>query len=258
MKKKRELVKGKDGKVEYRDGFQDVLNEIYIMKKLNHEHVVRLHEVINDEKSEKIYLIMDYCALGQIIDWDDDKLEFFSKRTSKVLSEEELARIFWGTLSGLEYLHKMNIIHRDLKPQNILEDDKGIIKLVDFDISACYDKNLVINKTKGTLHFMSPELCKKTANYDDWFIGVSSDIWAYGVTLYCFVYLKLPFFDHSMIGLINAIENNTPKYHAFRDISPELKDLIEKLLEKNPKKRLKIEQIKSHAWFVKWGYSNIK
>ena len=254
MKKKRELTKGKDGKVDYRDGFQDVLNEIEIMKKLNHVNVVRLHEVINDEKSEKIYLIIDYCERGQIIDWDDNKLEFYSKRPNKTFSEDELAYIFWYAINGLEYLHKNNMIHRDLKPQNLLEDANNIVKIADFDISVSYDKNVAINKTKGTLHFMAPELCKKAANYDDWFIGISSDIWALGVSLYCFVYLKLPFFDNSMIGLINAIENNQHKHLNIRDISIELKDLIDKLLEKNPKKRIKFDQIKNHPWFTKRSY----
>ena len=252
LKKKKELVKGKDGKTIYRDNFQDVLNEMRVMKQLNHENVITLHEVIDDPDSEKIYLVIDYCEKGQVIDWDDTNMKFFSCREEKVLSESEISRIMVQAVTGIEYLHGKGIVHRDIKPQNMLETSAGIIKLIDFDIAAINGKDLNINKTRGTLHFMSPEMCKKSlASGDEWKMCITSDIWALGVTLYCFIYQRLPFLEQSLIGLINCIENSPPPFLSAREISKELKDLLLKLLEKNPSKRIKLEDVRTHEWFKK-------
>lgn len=250
LKKKKELVRSKEGKTIYRDNFQDVLNEISVMKLLNHRNVIKLKEIIDDPDSEKIYLVEDYCEKGQIIDWDEKKMEFKSCREGKPIPEKELARIFKQVVAGLEYLHNSGIVHRDLKPQNILEKEDGTIVLIDYDIAAVNGVDLVINKARGTLHFMSPEMCKKSlASSDEWTVCITSDIWALGVTLYCFVYLKLPFFEDSLIGLINAIEGKDPTFLETRKISDELKDLLLKLLEKDPSKRIKLADVKNHEWF---------
>lgn len=255
LQKKRELIRGKDGKVEYKDSLQDVYNEIKIMKKLYNTHIIRLHEVLDDPNWHKIYLVIDYCEKGAVLDWNEDKLIFSSKEFDEKLPEEEIARILFQTVKGLEYLHKINTVHRDIKPQNLLQCKDGLIKLADFDVAAEITKNVVLNKTKGTLHFMSPELCKKNSKVDDAFIGYSSDIWALGVSLYCLTYYKLPFFDHSLIGLIGAIESK--EHHHYpkeREISDELKGLIDRMLEKDPKRRITLKDVKNHDFFKKYGH----
>lgn len=247
--KKKELVRTKDGNTIYRDNFQDVLNEIEVMKLLKHQNVIKLVEVLEDLEKEKVYIVQEYCQKGQIIDWDENRMIFKSCREGKMLLEKELARVFKQIVTGLEYLHTNNLVHRDIKPQNILECEDGTVKLIDFDNAVVKQKDLVINKTKGTMHFMSPEMCKKSlASNDEWKNCITSDIWALGVTLYCFVFLKLPFLEQSLIGLITSIEKNTPKFDS-RPISKELKDLLSKLLEKNPKRRIKLEAVKTHDWF---------
>ena len=247
--KKKELVRTKDGNTIYRDNFQDVINEISVMKLLNHPNVIKMVEVLEDPVKEKVYIVEEYCQKGQIIDWDENKMVFKSCRDGKALAEKEIARVFRQIVIGLEYLHTNNIVHRDLKPQNILEREDGTVKIIDFDIAVVKQKELIINKTRGTMHFMSPEMCKKSlASSDEWKNCITSDIWALGVTLYCFVFLKLPFLEQSLIGLITSIEKNSPKLDS-RVISKDLKDLLVKLLEKNPKKRIKLESIKSHGWF---------
>ena len=250
LKKRKELVRSKEGKTIYRDNFQDVVNEITIMKLLNHKNVIKLFEVIDDPSSEKIYLVEEYCQKGQVIDWDEKKMVFKSCREEIRLSEKELARVFRQVVEGLDYLHGSNIVHRDLKPQNILECNDGTVKLIDYDIAAVNGTDLNINKARGTLHFMSPEMCKKSlATSDEWTVCLTSDIWALGVTLYAFVYLKLPFFEDSLIGLINSIENKDPPFLDEREISAELKDLMLKLLEKDPSQRIKLPDVKAHKWF---------
>lgn len=255
LQKKRELIRGKDGKVDYKDSLQDVYNEIKIMKKMYNVNVIRLHEVIDDPDWHKIYMILDYCEKGAVLEWNEEKLLFWSKYYEDKIPEEEIARILFQVVKGLDYMHKNLTVHRDLKPQNLLQCQDGTIKIADFDVACEITKNVVLNKTKGTLHFMSPELCKKNSKVDDSFIGYSSDIWALGVSLYCFTYFKLPFFDHSLIGLIGAIESK--EHHHYpkeRDASDELKGLIDRMLDKDPKKRINMKDLKAHDFFKKHGH----
>jgi len=252
LQKKKELVRDKNGKVQYKDHLEDVLNEIKIMKKLNHPNVISLIEVINDPDYHKLYLVIDYCEKGSVVDWDDNKLTFSTKTKEPYLPEKEIARILHDVVKGLEYLHQNHIVHRDLKPQNMLQCEDGTIRLCDFDVAAEVHKDVVLNKTKGTLHFMAPELCKKNAKLEDSFIGYTADIWALGVSLYCLTYLKLPFFDNSLVGLIEAIEKKEHKHKTKeRPASEELKDLIDRMLEKDPKKRITLAHIKAHKFFSK-------
>jgi serine/threonine protein kinase len=233
------------------------MSEITIMKKLEHPNIIKLHEIINDPEWHKIYMILDFCHKGSILDWSDEKLVFSTKLYENHIPEEELVRIVGQTILGLEYLHKNNIVHRDIKPQNILQSEDGTIKLADFDVAAEITKDVVLNKTKGTLHFMSPELCKKNTKIEEWQIGYFADIWALGISLYCMVYLKLPFFDHSMVGLINAIESKEHlHYPKQREISKDLKDIIDRMLEKDPKKRITLKEIKAHPFLKKFSFPN--
>lgn len=256
LQKNRELVRGKDGKVQYKDQLQDILNEIKIMKKLDHPNVIKLWEVINDPDHHKIYMIIDYCEKGCLVDWDDETLTFKSKTKDQYLPEEEIARMIGQIIKGLDYLHSNHIAHRDLKPQNMLQTQDGIIKLADFDVAAEIHKGVTLNKTKGTFHFMAPEICKKNPKLEDSYIGYTSDIWSLGISLYCLTYMKLPFFDPNLIGLIEAIESKSHMHKTKeRPASDDLKDLIDKMLEKDPKKRITLNHIKEHAFFKKHNFS---
>lgn len=230
------------------------MREIEIMKYLDQANVVRIHEVIDDEDDQNLFIVMDCCGRGQIVDWNDEKGGFFltRKREFGYLTEIELRVIMRDCINGLEYIHNMGVIHRDLKPQNILEDDKGVTMLADFGVAAkCDPKNTIITGSEGTYHFMSPECLKQKSSegYD----GKKSDIWSLGVCLYSFVFFELPFFDDNLKGLIDTIVLSPLKISLKRKISPELKDLLEKILNKDPSVRLSLEEIKKHPWIIKEG-----
>ena len=77
LKRKKEVYRDEAGKLCFRNGIEDVLREIAVMKKLDHQNVIRLHEVINDAADDKIYLILDYAEKGQFIEWDEEKEKFY-------------------------------------------------------------------------------------------------------------------------------------------------------------------------------------
>ena len=109
----------------FKNALEDVLREIAIMKKIDHPNLIRLHEVIDDESEDKLYMIIDFAIKGPILDWDINDGIFFHPYHKELAGfpEQQIQYWFRGMIHGLEYLHQHNIIHRDLKPQNILIDD---------------------------------------------------------------------------------------------------------------------------------------
>lgn len=110
-----------------RTAMQDVMQEIAIMKKLDHENVVRLYEVLDDPSCDKLYIIMEYVKNGSLM---------VKLSKSKTLQPHNLWKYFRDLITGLNYLHECaGIIHRDIKPENLLIDDNDKIKISDFGVS---------------------------------------------------------------------------------------------------------------------------
>ena len=137
------------------------MQEIAIMKKLNHENLIKLHKVIDDQEQDKLYMIIDFAEQGPILDWDEEQEIFFQPADKNVKSfpEEQIRYWFRGIVSGLDYLHQNNIIHRDLKPQNILIDAQNNAKIADFGQSCFFEGKDIQAKTEGTYQFLAPECC---------------------------------------------------------------------------------------------------
>ncbi|CAL1717334.1 unnamed protein product [Somion occarium] len=105
-----------------------IRKEIAIMKKINHPHVVRLLEVIDDRMDERIYMVMEYLGGGEI--------KWRTTDNEPALRVDQVRRICRDVILGLEYLHKQGIIHRDIKPANLLwTEDRRMVKIADFGVS---------------------------------------------------------------------------------------------------------------------------
>lgn len=229
------------------------MKEIAIMKKLDHPNVIRLHEVLYGDEKNKLYLVLDFAEKGQLIEWneDDNIFVYTEEREKPFLEESELRKIFQDCILGLYYLHINNIIHRDLKPQNILFDANGVAKLADFGVSELFDKTDSINDCEGTYHFMAPELFNLQEKMS--FKGKLADIWGLGVTFFSFIFLEVPFLGNNLLEMADKIKNETLKFPAKRKISPELQDLLKKMLEKDPEKRITLDEIIQNKWLNQEG-----
>jgi [calcium/calmodulin-dependent protein kinase] kinase len=116
-----------------------------------------------------------------------------------------------------------------------------VLKIVDFGVSEMFDKNgeMKTDKSAGSPAFMPPELCVAKHGHVS---GRAADIWSMGCTLYCLRFGRIPFEKHGMIELYQAIRMDEVKFDS--DCNEDLQDLLHRLLEKDPKKRIDIEQLR--------------
>ncbi|TNN62110.1 Calcium/calmodulin-dependent protein kinase kinase 1 [Liparis tanakae] len=207
---------------------EKMYKEIAILKKLDHHNVVKLVEV-----SQKTHTpVME-------VPTDDP------------FTEEQARFYFRDVVLGIEYLHYHKIIHRDIKPSNLLLGDDGHVKIADFGVSNEFEgTDALLSSTEGTPAFMAPEMMTE---HEHSFSGKALDIWAMGVTLYCFVFGKCPFYDKNIISLHTKIKNKPVEFPETPLISNGLKELIERMLDKKSKTRITIPEIKLHAWVTENG-----
>jgi 5'-AMP-activated protein kinase catalytic alpha subunit len=188
----------------------------------------------------KIYMVLEFVNGGELFD---------RIATKRKLSEQEGRRLFQQLIDGVSYCHGKGVFHRDLKPENVLVDRKGNIKISDFGLSALPQHlggDGLLHTTCGSPNYIAPEVLQNRG-YD----GSLSDIWSCGVILYIMLVGYLPFDDRNMVVLYQKIFKGDTQIPEW--LSPGAQDLLRKILEPDPRKRLNMEQIKTHEWFQK-GY----
>jgi len=215
-------------------------SEINILKELDHPNIVRFYETYIDYKY--IHIVMQLCTGGELFD-RIVKLERFS--------EKDAADLMRKILSAVQHLHEHNICHRDLKPENFLfknNKENAEIKIIDFGLSKKFSKQETDMTTiVGTPFYVAPEVL--SGRY-----GTQCDLWSCGVILYVLLCGYPPFDGDSNKDIFRAILKANLEFDEdeWSHISEEAKDLICKLLHKDPKKRIKVDQALKHPWFKKW------
>ena len=224
-------------------------NEIKILSMVDHPNIVRLFEVIEDDKY--FNLLQELCTGGELL-----------SKVQKPLKEKEIAKIFKQIMSAIAYCHEKGIVHRDMKLENILfatEKEDSPIKIIDFGLSVLLGKK-DINKEKesndikkygykrmttkvGTVYYISPEIIK--GNYDE-----KCDIWACGVILYTLLGGYPPFngsTDKDIYSMISQIKYdfNPP---VWKNVSKYAKELIKNMLSP-AKNRFTAQEVLSSKWF---------
>ncbi|EKF31420.1 protein kinase, putative,serine/threonine protein kinase, putative [Trypanosoma cruzi marinkellei] len=131
--------------------------EIAIMKKLRHNNIVALVEVIDDPRSRKIYLVLELAERGEIMSMRNDGT-VIPMDDNKTLPESEVVRVMRSVVSAAMYTHRLGIVHRDIKPQNILLTSDGDVKLSDFGASIVVDNSATRVRREGSVAFMPPEM----------------------------------------------------------------------------------------------------
>lgn len=217
-----------------------VSREIQILKILRHPNIVQLYEIIED--STHLYLVMEYASGGELFDYIV---------AQQRVRETESSRFFQQIIDGIEYIHKLKIVHRDLKPENLLLDEYNNIKLVDFGLSNLYKEGQLLKTACGSPCYAAPEMIAGKE-----YKGLKVDIWSAGVILFALICGHLPFDDGDTQILYKRIMKGDYMIPSF--VSHLATDLIKRILNTDPEKRLNIDQIKAHQWFNLYkGYTNL-
>ncbi|XP_044963421.1 carbon catabolite-derepressing protein kinase-like [Hordeum vulgare subsp. vulgare] len=196
-----------------------------------HPHIIRVYEVIETPKN--IFVVMEHCNNGELLDYIIENGR---------LQEDEARRIFQQILAGVEYCHRIMVVHRDLKPENLLLDSKYNVKLADFGLSNVMRDGHFLKTSCGSLNYAAPEIISSKL-----YAGPEVDVWSCGVILYALLCGSVPFDDDNIPSLFRKIKGGTyilPSY-----LSDSARDLIPKLLNIDPMKRITIHEIRVHPWF---------
>ena len=220
-------------------------NEINILKKLSHPNIVRIYEFY--ESCNCYYLINEFCSGG----------ELFNYINNSKFNEQQLSIIFYQVFSGLKYLHENKILHRDLKPENILVCKKELdleageeyfwVKIIDFGTAKIFENDKNENTVVGSPYYIAPEVLNK--NYNE-----KCDSWSVGVILYMFLVGRPPFDGQNNFEIIHSIRHNNydENNEKLLSHSPEVRDFISHLLEKDINKRFSAKEALNHVWFKKF------
>ena len=223
----------------------NVKNQIEIQKKLSHPNIVKIYEVYDIR--EFYFIIDEYCKYGNLYDYF--RFHF---------SEKQICILIYQILSGILYLHENEIIHRDISLDNIMVDhiEKDIstsepyffIKIINFSSAKAFNKDKNETQLIGSNYYIAPEVIEE--NYNE-----KCDIWSAGVILYMLIAKKPPFDGKDKEVIYDKILDEEYNKHSRKllDFSDEVRDLIDKLLEKDMDKRPSAKEALNHPWFKKYN-----
>lgn len=210
-------------------------SEIKILEDCSHENIVGLNGIL--ETAKHIYILLEYCAGG-------DLYRFIRKRGA--LKENICQRFSRQLSAGLKFLHDRKLAHRDLKPQNLLLTKKAfdaILKIADFGFARQIQRDTMAETMCGSPLYMAPEILK-AQKYDS-----KADLWSSGAIIYQMIYGVPPFNGANHVALLRIIDRcKKIKFPAGFNVSEDLKDLIRKLLQRNPAERISFKDFFEHPW----------
>ena len=214
-----------------------------ILKNLNHDFLVNI--ILCYETFEKIYFFSEYIQ-------NEDLFYHIHFHKNKTINEYNIKFYAASIIIALEYLHKVGIEYRNLTPRNILINKEGYIKITPISFEQIFTmKNSYYNEKS---EYTSPEALNNKQNE-------SSDFWNLGEIIYEMIYGIPPFYSFDTNNLNEIINKNELKFPNNIDISENLKNLIEKLLEKNYEERLgndgDFSKIKNHDFFKDFNFDDL-
>ncbi|KAL7555496.1 hypothetical protein ACA910_010969 [Epithemia clementina (nom. ined.)] len=192
----------------------------------------KIKQLVIDTPTD-IFLVNEYVSGGELFD------HIVSKGR---LSADEARNFFHQIISGVEYCHFQKIVHRDLKPENLLLDANHNIKIADFGLSNLMRDGDFLRTSCGSPNYAAPEVISGHL-----YAGPEVDVWSCGVILYALLCGSLPFDDESIPNLFKKIKSGM--YALPTHLSQLAKNLIPRMLEVDPMKRITIPEIRLHPWF---------
>jgi serum/glucocorticoid-regulated kinase 2 len=223
-----------------REQIEHTKTEKMIMEHVNHPFLVSLEYAFTTPG--KIYFVMGFMKGGEL---------FFHLKESRKFTEER-AKFYAAQIGlGLGHLHSKNIVYRDLKPENILMDELGNVYLTDFGMAKMLPEGESTMSFVGTPEYLAPEIIACTGH------NIMADWWSFGILIYEMMVGIPPFYNQNIQLMYELIQHGELRFPQRNPLSREAQDIITKLLERDPTRRLGargIEEIKSHPYFegINW------
>ena len=243
-------------------------HEIYAMKSLKKDLLIEQEQIENTLLEKEILQTIDYPLLcGLVFCFQNEERIFFVMpflsggelfqhlRKFRTFDEEKV-RFYGAQIAlALEYLHSKGIVYRDLKPENILMDENGYLRLADFGMAKKLKEDEKAMSFCGTPEYLAPEIITMEGH------DKMADWWSFGILLFEMLCGLPPFYVENLDKMYEMIKSSQVKFPKRVNLSEDAKDVIRKLLEKNPKKRLGsqsgIEEIKNHPFFASLDFDAI-
>ncbi|KAA8516834.1 hypothetical protein F0562_017348 [Nyssa sinensis] len=214
----------------------DVRREIEIMHHLaGHPNVISIKGAYEDAVA--VHVVMELCAGGELFDRIVKRGHYTERKAA------ELARTI---LSVIEACHSLGVMHRDLKPENFLfvnEQEDSPLKTIDFGLSVFFKPGETFTDVVGSPYYVAPEvLCKH--------YGPEADVWSAGVIIYILLSGVPPFWGESEQEIFEQVLHGDLDFSSdpWPHISESAKDLVRKMLVRDPKKRLTAHEVLCHPW----------
>lgn len=192
------------------------------------------------ENCDYYFMVLDFMQ-------GKDLFDYIQKRGFS-LPESRVKDLMYQVALGVRYLHAFGIVHRDLKLENIMMSDltdEAVPKIVDFGLAKIIGPSNTASEPFGTLGYVAPEVLRKQ-NYT-----FSCDVWSIGCMCYALLSGSLPFDHESQKETIRMTLEDKLIFDLpiWQQVSRGAKDLISRLLVKDPSKRMTLEQALQHQWF---------
>lgn len=205
------------------------MSEIEILKSIEFKHIVEVFEWFEDENN--LYIVMEYLSNGSLQ---------HMVSSAGPIKEMVAKKYIYQLLLTIDFLHQKQIMHRDIKAENILLDANNDIRLIDFGLSEDFNK---LEKICGSPAYMAPEMIHD-GHYDE-----RADLWSIGILMYYLIVGRFPVYEDTYQKLFYKILHTD---FLFPDnISKEAKDLLSRLLEKNPDNRISVHDALNHLWITR-------
>ncbi|TYI59145.1 hypothetical protein E1A91_D10G014200v1 [Gossypium mustelinum] len=225
---------------------EDIKKEVQIMQHLSGQPcIVEFRGAYEDRQS--VHLVMELCAGGELFDRIIAEGHY---------SERAAAGIFKSVVNVVHICHFMGVIHRDLKPENFLlssKDAGAMLKATDFGLSVFIEEGKRYRDIVGSAYYVAPEILRRS-------YGKEVDIWSAGIILYILLSGVPPFWAETEKGIFDAISEGKLDFESqpWPSISETAKDLVRKMLTKDPKKRFTSAQVLEHPWMREDGEASDK
>ncbi|KAL6989168.1 Mitogen-activated protein kinase cpk1 [Sarracenia purpurea var. burkii] len=215
---------------------EDVRREIQIMHHLaGNPNVISIKGAYEDAMA--VHVVMELCAGGELFDRIIQRGHYTERKAA------ELTRTIVGVV---ETCHSLGVMHRDLKPENFLlvdQKEDSLLKTIDFGLSVFFKPGDKFRDVVGSPYYVAPEVLRKR-------YGPEADVWSAGIIVYILLSGVPPFWAETEQGIFDQVLHGDLDFSSdpWPSISESAKDLLRKMLVRDPKKRLTAHEVLCHPW----------